>query len=127
MRKIYVLLVLLAGANCVFAQDSKQPKEIFASIASDTDESKDAVHLHPKKEFTLTPDSVPGSFILRSTTALENAKVCVYDILGNCIDHYAVSGKIDREINISGRPVGTYFVHIFSDEKKEVSLRIDMK
>src|ERR1051325_8039508 len=126
MRKIYVLLVMLAGMNCAFAQDMKQNKEIFASIASDAEESSDANIFRPK-EFTLTTDSVPGSFTLHSNTIFENAKVCVYDLLVNCISYCSVNGKIDRKVNISGQPTGTYFVHIFSGEKKEASLRIDLK
>jgi len=78
-----------------------------------------AVEEITKAEINIYPNPSLGIF----TVDLRNcrdAKICVYDVLGNCLLEKSCKGETSQEINLSSQPRGIYFVELLSGEERVV-------
>lgn len=50
----------------------------------------------------------------------QDAKICVYDILGNCLLNKVYDNEVSPKINLSNQPRGIYFVELLSDGERTV-------
>ncbi len=62
-------------------------------------------------DFTIFPNPSSGNFTIASDN-LKDAKICVYDVLGNCILTQNISNQKNGLIDLSGKAKGIYFVEV---------------
>jgi photosystem II stability/assembly factor-like uncharacterized protein len=64
------------------------------------------------------PNPSTGSFTIRLNKPAK-ANICVYDVLGNCIERMQMNGR-DQSVDLSGKAKGIYFVEVLVNEQKMV-------
>lgn len=66
------------------------------------------------------PNPSSGIFTVNLKNKTAETKICVYDVLGNCVlDKISVKNS-NQEIDLSNQAKGIYFMEIISDGEKEV-------
>lgn len=80
---------------------------IFTSITRNNADTK----------FSIFPNPSFGVFTCSFNKKVGGAKICVYDLLGNCVlDEVSITGS-SHEIDLRNEPKGIYFLEIMSNEK----------
>ncbi|MCE3279325.1 MAG: two component regulator propeller domain protein [Bacteroidetes bacterium] len=64
------------------------------------------------------PNPSTGTFTIRLNKSAK-ASICVYDVLGNCIEKMQMNGR-DQSVDLSGKSKGIYFIEVLVNEQKIV-------
>lgn len=82
-----------------------------------------SVGMEEKKEISderIFPNPSSGIFTINLKNKTAETKICVYDVLGNCVlDKISVKNS-NQEIDLSNQAKGIYFMEIISDREREV-------
>ena len=71
-------------------------------------------------EIEIYPNPSSGIFTINLKNKTVESKICVYDVLGNCVlDKVSVKNS-SQEIDLSGQPKGIYFMEIVSGGERAV-------
>lgn len=62
----------------------------------------------------------PSSGIFSLKGEFNEAKVCIYDVLGNCVSSKDYKNDLDIKIDLSSQSKGIYFMEIISGDKRSV-------
>lgn len=82
-----------------------------------------SVGIEDKREIShesIYPNPSSGIFTVNLKSKPSNTKICVYDILGNCILGKVSIKNSTPEINLSNNAKGIYFIEITSEGEREV-------
>lgn len=71
-------------------------------------------------KFTLHPNPSSGKFSIQFNEPVIEGKICVYNVLGECVIPPPPFKNGESEIDLSTKPKGIYFVEMNYDDKKEV-------
>ena len=77
--------------------------------------------------FDVSPNPSAGIFSVNFNKKNTNAKICVYDVLGNCLLNKdcgkntspKIDGSTSLNINLSSQPKGIYFVKMISENETQ--------
>ena len=99
--------------DCFFAALKNNP-----SVVNSISETK-------KEFFSIAPNPSTGIFTIHastgSATAKSAVKVCVYDLLGNCVISQTTNNNQHTTIDLSAKAKGIYFVKVETDKNTETS------
>ncbi|MDO9184965.1 MAG: T9SS type A sorting domain-containing protein [Bacteroidia bacterium] len=70
--------------------------------------------------FSVFPNPSSGIFTVNLKNKTVEAKISVYDVLGNCVLDEVFVKNNSLEINLSNQPKGVYFIEIMSEEVQAV-------
>ncbi len=87
----------------------------FAAIKNDnpavsTNTTSPIAHLKP--EISISPNPSTGIFTVHSYYKETNTKICIYDLLGNCVFDKSISKNTNEQIDLSSITKGIYFVKL---------------
>lgn len=71
---------------------------------------------NPNTEISFTPNPSSGIFTLHSSSKNCNGRICVYDLLGNCVMNKVCSNDVNVVIDLSAQAKGIYFVKLQTRE-----------
>ncbi len=73
---------------------------------------------NPNSEISLTPNPSSGIFTIHSNTQhlTSNLRICVYDLLGNCVFEKTGIKNEEEKIDLSAQAKGIYFVKTYFDK-----------
>jgi hypothetical protein len=74
-----------------------------------------------KNSISIYPIPSSGLIWVELKNAPKELKICVYDLLGNCLWNNSFTNKSNVNIDLSDQSRGIYFVEIVSDGKKSVN------
>jgi hypothetical protein len=74
-----------------------------------------------KNSISLYPSPSSGLISVHLENAPNEMKICVYDLVGNCLWNKSFTNKSNVNIDLSDQSRGIYFVEIVSDGKKSVN------
>ena len=73
--------------------------------------------LNHEENISVFPNPSSGIFSLNLKNKTADAKICVYDLLGNCVLSNITVKELNQKIDLGSQPSGVYFVQmIFEDE-----------
>lgn len=70
------------------------------------------------KQNKIFPNPTSGKFTLQLNEQSQEGKVCVYDVLGNCVFNQQINNLKNQEIDLSSQAKGVYFVEINTGSEK---------
>lgn len=76
--------------------------------------------LSNEENISVYPNPSSGIFTINLQNKTSDTKICVYDVLGNCVLNKVYGKDASPKINLSNQPKGIYFLEIVSDEKRVV-------
>lgn len=66
------------------------------------------------------PNPSSGRFTISSTNTTVATQICIYDVLGNCLQNKNCQNDKSLDIDLSSQPKGIYFVEIVSDRERSM-------
>ncbi len=82
-----------------------------------------SVGMEEKKEISderIFPNPSSGIFTINLKNKTAETKICVYDVLGNCVLENISVKNSNQEIDLSSQAKGTYFMKIISEGERDV-------
>ena len=72
------------------------------------------------KEIIIYPNPTTGICTISLNKKIIDSKICVYDLLGNCLLNKVCSNDANQNIDLSSQSKGIYFMEILADGEKVV-------
>ena len=69
-------------------------------------------------EMIIYPNPSSGIFTVNLKNKTVETKICVHDVLGNCVLDKVAVKNTNQEIDLSSKPKGIYFLEIVSDGER---------
>ncbi|MBC7862925.1 MAG: T9SS type A sorting domain-containing protein [Bacteroidia bacterium] len=73
-----------------------------------------------RTDISVYPNPGSGIFTVNLNKKNTGAKICVYDVLGNCVLSKVCGGDVNQIIDLSCKSKGIYFVQLITDGKRIV-------
>lgn len=90
--------------------------DVFVAKYSCNGDFSTAINKQSNEESTsIFPNPSSGIFMLNFKNKTVGTKICVYDVLGNCLQNNVCQNDVRPIIDISSQPKGIYFLEIISD------------
>lgn len=109
---------LLSGADSLVSDGNCKT---YVAQIRDTSAVSGIPEAHPPNSSDyLFPNPTRGQFTLHWSSTQGWAKLCIYDVIGNCVLMQNIPDKKSAHIDLSGKPVGIYFIEVVTESKRSV-------
>lgn len=115
----YIISGIMQG-SLTFGNDllSTSASTIFIAKFHESNLTNVIQNIRPLQEINIYPNPSFGLFTVSLKNNTVETKICVYDVIGNCLLNKDCRNDISPKIDLSSQPKGVYFLEIWSDGER---------